>query len=291
MLEINNITLTYPSGKGIFDINIKMKKGQVLGYLGPNGSGKTTTIRAILGFMKTEKGNISINGLNAFDDAHLIMNFLGYLPGEICLPANIKGEDFLNHIVQMRKIKDTKYMYELIDRFELDLKGDIKKYSKGMKQKLGIIVAFMHNPQILILDEPTSGLDPLMQNKFIELVLEEKAKGKTILMSSHIFEEIEKTCDEVIIIKEGKIVSKFDIAEMKSHQRKAFIIKTDEQEKLKNLKYVVVQKNNNEFEVVVKGEEIDTFIKDISKIKVLNFEQKIQSLEEVFLNFYGKVND
>ncbi len=288
MIEAKNLTLRYKSGKGIFHIDFSVRKGQVMGYLGPNGSGKTTTIRALLGFMKADGGSAAIDGLDSYSQAPEIMKRLGYLPGEISFPDNMKGADFLKYVCQVRGIKEAARMESLLERFELDAKGEIKKYSKGMKQKLGIVTAFMHDPDILILDEPTSGLDPLMQNVFIELILEEKKRGKTILMSSHSFEETERTCDDVLIIKEGRLVAKTGIKELKSHQRKAFIVKTDMESELLALGFETGQRTDGGTEVFVKGQDIDAFIKKLGKINVIGFEQKQQSLEDIFLNFYGK---
>ena len=181
---------------------------------------------------------------------------------------------------------------ELIELFELDTKGKIKKFSKGMKQKLGVIAAFMHDPEILILDEPTSGLDPLMQKRFIDLIKREKASGKTILMSSHSFEEVEKTCDEVIIIKEGYIVHKSDVQTLKSNQRKEFIIKTTDNEKaIKSLEKENIEAsiiNGGSLEVFVRGDDVDHFIKTISKHEVINIAVKTQTLEDLFMRYYGK---
>ena len=225
MIEVKNLTMKYPSGKGVFELNFSVKDGEVMGYLGPNGAGKTTTIRALLGFMIPSLGSCSINGLDCFKDATEIQKKLGYIPGEISFFDDMNGDEFLKMLQDLRGIKDYTRMNELLELFELIPKGKIKKFSKGMKQKLGIVSAFMHNPDVYILDEPTSGLDPIMQNKFIDLILQEKAKGKTILMSSHIFEEVEKTCDNVIIIKDGRIVIQSDVHTLKSTQRNGYDVK------------------------------------------------------------------
>lgn len=159
--------------------------------------GKTTTIRNILGFLNSDSGNVYINGLETRKNAKIVQKYIGYIPGEIAFFDDMKGLEFIKYMAELRGLKDYNKMNELIKYFELNTKGKIKKMSKGMKQKIAIVCAFMHNPDILILDEPTSGLDPLMQNKFVELIQKEKKEGKTILMSSHSFEEVEKTCDKV----------------------------------------------------------------------------------------------
>lgn len=206
MIHVSNMTLTYPNKKGVFDLSFDVKKGEVVGYLGPNGSGKTTTIRALLGFIKANSGEVIINGLNAFNDASQIMKVVGYLPGEISFLKGLTVKQLLSYTLKFRNRHESEKMEKLLHYFQLNVNGDIKTLSKGEKQKLALVIAFMNDAKLLILDEPTSGLDPLMRNKFIELVLEEKKAGKTIFMSSHLFDEIEKTCDKVLIIKKGRIV-------------------------------------------------------------------------------------
>jgi ABC-2 type transport system ATP-binding protein len=292
MINVKNLTLTYPSGKGVFDLNFSIKKGEVMGYLGPNGAGKTTTIRALLGFMPSNSGSCSIGGLDCIKQAPEIQKILGYIPGEISFLDDMNGDEFLKFIHNMRGTKDTFLQKQLIEMFELNPKGKIKKFSKGMKQKLGIITAFMHDPEVLILDEPTSGLDPLMQNRFVELILSEKAKGKTILMSSHIFEEVEKTCDYVLIIKDGRIIKQSDVQTLKNSQRKGFVIKVADivsaSQLLKAAGFDVLSSGKETIEVFLTGENIDRFIKTVAQFTVLNFDVKTQSLEDFFMQFYGK---
>lgn len=288
MIKVDALTLTYKNGKGIFDVSFNVKEGQVVGCLGPNGAGKTTCIRALLGFMKQNSGTVKINHLDAYLKAPEIMKFVGYLPGEISYPDGLTGAEFLQYINEMRANKDKALMYKLIDMFELDISGEIKKFSKGMKQKLGIVVAFMHNPKVLILDEPTSGLDPLMQNKFLQLVKDEKARGKTIFMSTHIFEEVERTCDKVLIIKQGRIVAKAGVNELKLKQRKAFIVQPAKMTELKKLGFKLGKATDSGVQVIVSGDEIDAFIKKLATIKIINLEEKQQSLEDIFLTYYSK---
>ncbi|MEG2262672.1 MAG: ABC transporter ATP-binding protein [Raoultibacter sp.] len=274
MIEVKNLTLKYPSGKGVFDLTFKVKEGEAMGYIGPNGAGKTTTLRALMGFMAANSGAASINGLDCYAKAPEIKRILGYIPGEIAFPDGINGADYLKFLCKMRGTTDLEPMRQLVERFELDMHGKVKKYSKGMKQKLGIVIAFMHNPDVLVLDEPTSGLDPLMQSNFIDLVNEEKKKGKTILLSSHMFEEVERTCDNVLIIKDGRIIKQSDVAALKSEQRKTYLVKT----------------KDGEQEFSIRGEELGAFIKKLGTMDVLSLDVKTQGLEEIFMSFYGKEN-
>jgi ABC-2 type transport system ATP-binding protein len=292
MIEVNDLTMTYTSGKGIYDLNFVVKQGQVVGYLGPNGAGKTTTIRALLGFMNPNKGAAKIDGMDCWKDAPKIQKRLGYIPGEITFLDGMSGDEFLRFMHNMRKIKTKFRQKQLLDMFELNPKGKIKRFSKGMKQKLGIVTAFMHDPDVLILDEPTSGLDPLMQNRFTQLIISEKAKGKTILMSSHMFEEVEKTCDSVLIIKEGRIVKQSDVQTLKATERKRFIIKTNDIERLvqalKIMNYEIGNITKDNIEVYVTGHDINQFIKIISQYTILNLDLKLQTLDDIFMHFYSK---
>lgn len=292
MISVNELTLKYPNNKGIFDLNFDVGQGEVLGYLGPNGAGKTTTIRCLMGFTNPDKGNASIFDMDCIKHAPKIQQRLGYIPGEIAFFDSMSGREFLDFMSKMRGTKDNKRKDELLEMFELDPIGKIRKYSKGMKQKIGIVSAFMHNPDVLILDEPTSGLDPLMQNRFIELILEEKKQGKTILMSSHIFDEVERTCDNVIIIKDGKIVEKDSVQGLKESQIKGFYItlkNPNYYQKLIDEGFEVIQMQGKA-EVYIKGDSLTKFMQIVGEAGVISLESKVQTLEEIFLNFYGKEN-
>jgi len=205
-ISIQNLTRDYGSGKGVFDLTFDVGQSEAFGFLGPNGAGKTTTIRHLMGFIRPKMGSCTIGGRDCWTKRADIQKTLGYIPGENAFFDDMSGVDYLNFVAKYRREHSDIRKKQLIDRFDLDPKGKIKKMSKGMKQKIGIIAAFMHDPEVLILDEPTSGLDPLMQNRFVELVAEERTRGKTILMSSHMFEEVERTCHRIGIIREGRLV-------------------------------------------------------------------------------------
>lgn len=292
MIEARNLTLRYPSGKGIFELNFSVKEGEVLGYLGPNGAGKTTTIRALLGFMSPSSGSCSISGLDCSQLAPAIQKLLGYIPGEISFLDGMNGDEFLKFMHHMRNTKDSSRQKELTEMFELDPRGRVKKFSKGMKQKLGIIAAFMHDPKVLILDEPTSGLDPIMQSRFVDLILKEKARGKTILMSSHMFEEVERTCDNVLIIKDGHIIKQADVQTLKVSRRKGFILHPADTAKASQLLsdkgFEVVPLDGDSIEVFVSGGNIDRLIKTAAQFTILNFSVKEQTLEDLFIRVYDR---
>jgi len=210
VIEIQNLTKDYGNSTGIFDVTLGIKKGEVFGFLGPNGAGKTTTMRHLLGFIKSDSGTCKIAGLDCWDKPQEIQKIIGYIAGEIALPEGMNGQMLCEQIAKMRGA-DIKRVKELCEYFVINPNTKIKRMSKGMKQKIALVLAFMHDPDILLLDEPTSGLDPLMQEKFVELILKEKKRGKTIMLSSHIFNEVEKTCDRVMIIKHGRIIAEIDM--------------------------------------------------------------------------------
>ncbi|MGM9978971.1 MAG: ABC transporter ATP-binding protein [Clostridium sp.] len=290
IIKINNLTKDYGNKKGIFNVNISIKKGEVFGFLGPNGAGKTTTIRNLMGFIRPDSGSCSILGMDCFKESEKIKEKLGYLAGEIAFFDDLTGIKLLNFLADMKGIKDKRKMNELIERFELDPRGKVNKMSKGMKQKIGIISAFMSDAEVFILDEPTSGLDPLMQNRFVDLVLEEKKKGKTILMSSHIFEEIEKTCDRTAIIRNGKIVAIEDMDSLSKKRNKTYIISLsdkNEVEKIKKDNFNIKNIDGLNVSISVKN-DISEFLKNVSKYKISDMNIKTESLEEIFLHYYGK---
>lgn len=291
IIEVKNVTKDYGKGKGIFDVDITVMKGEVFGFLGPNGAGKTTTIRNLLGFIRPTKGECFIDGMDCYNDAAKIQENLGYLPGEITFLEDLSGKQMLDFIASMKGIKDKTRMNELMDIFELDPIGKIKKMSKGMKQKIGIICAFMGSPDIIILDEPTSGLDPLMQNRFVELILEEKSKGKTIFMSSHIVEEVERTCDRTAIIKEGKIAAIENMESLKAKKRKFYTLEFESEKELlrfneENPSIKIIEVLGKNVKVAVQG-DIVKFLSTVTKYKIKDLDVKRETIEEIFLHFYG----
>ncbi len=293
IIEINGLTKDYGNHKGIFDLSFQVKEGEVFGYLGPNGAGKTTTIRHLMGFLSPDKGTARILGMDCCMESSSIMKELGYLPAEIAFFDGMNGMEFLKFMGEMRGMRDNTYRDKLIDQFELDTRGRIRKMSKGMKQKLGIICAFMHDPRVLILDEPTSGLDPLMQRRFAELILEEKAKGKTILMSSHSFEEIERTCDRVGIIRNGNLVAIEDIHILKEKRRKTYLVTFDRPETAlafqKKDCFDQISVNGSIAKVSILG-NVSNLVQELGQHVVLDLDTENSSLEDVFMQYYGTSN-
>ncbi len=212
VIQCNKLTKDFGDNRGIFDLDLTIEQGEMVGYVGTNGSGKTTTIRNILGFLKPTSGSVSVNGLSSWEHASEIAKNIGYVPGEIAFLDLKTGIDFLKCQADFLGLADMSYANELIERLQLDPRANLKRMSKGMKQKTALVAALMNDAPIIILDEPTTGLDPLMRMTFLDIIKEEHKKGKTIFMSSHSFEELETTCDRVALISDGHIV---DVCSMK----------------------------------------------------------------------------
>lgn len=289
IIEISGLTRDYGSGRGVFDLSFSVGEGEAFGFIGPNGAGKTTAIRHLMGFLKPETGNCTVGGLDCWKNRDTIQKESGYISGEINFFNDMSGNEFLKFTAKYRNIGSINRTKELLERFELDPKGKIKKMSKGMKQKIGIVAAFMHDPQTLILDEPTSGLDPLMQNRFIELILEEKKRGKTVLMSSHMFEEVERTCHRVGIIRDGKLAVVDSVDALKAAQVNKYVVtfensKASEEFIKENLAATALA--HNRVEVTVYN-NIRDFIAIMNRYPVTNISATNQSLEEIFMKYYG----
>lgn len=291
MIAIEHLTRDYGEGRGIFDLSLRVKHGEVFGYLGPNGAGKTTTIRHLMGFLTPKKGTCAIDGLDCFKQAAEIKEFLGYLPGEIAFFDSMTGVEFLNFMAEMRGMKDRAKMEKLISFFDLNPKGKIRKMSKGTKQKLGLVSAFMHDPEVLILDEPTSGLDPLMQNRFIRLILNEKKKGTTILMSSHSFEEVERTCDRVGIIRAGELVALDSVTALKAERHKIYRVSFATAREAADFAARCtgtrqLREHPHLVEVRVAG-SMDGFLKMLTGYHIMELDTVSQDLEDIFMQYYG----
>lgn len=288
-IEIGSLTRDYGNARGVFDLGFSIDKGEVFGLLGPNGAGKTTVIRHLMGFLRPQKGYCRVSDMDCWAESFKIQKKLGYIPGEINFFQDMTGTAFLNFLKTYRGIGADDRTGELLRRFELDPGIKLKKMSKGMKQKVGIVAALMHDPDVLILDEPTSGLDPLMQNRFIELILEEKARGKTILMSSHIFEEVERTCHRVCILKEGRIAAIDSVDALKAAQIKKYVVTLEDEAAAANFaKENLAIESVFENKVTVRVQNnIREFIAAMNRHNIVNLSAPNQSLEEIFLTYYG----
>src|SRR3984893_10543992 len=206
VIVIDNFHKAYGKVQAVKGISLRVEQGEIFGFLGPNGAGKTTTIRCMLDVIRPTAGKISVLGFDAQRDTQKLHQHIGYLPGDVRLPGEMTGKQIIEYFSRLQGREPVR-LNDLVERFDVEMKRALKGYSKGMRQKIGIVLAFMCDPEVLILDEPTSGLDPLMQKVFHEFLLEEQARGKTIFMSSHIMSDVEKVCQRVAVIRSGEIVT------------------------------------------------------------------------------------
>ncbi len=292
VVNVENLTKDYGYGRGVFDVSIKVHKGECYGYLGPNGAGKSTTIRHIMGFSKPTKGKVQIFGLDTFTNTNKILSQVGYLPGEPSIPSGLNGLGFIKMMQGMRDEVNEERLNYLLDLFKLDLNQNIKEMSLGDKRKLAVVAAFMNDPEVLILDEPTSGLDPIMQKVFIDFIIEEKKRGKTILLSSHIFSEVDATCDTISIIKDGKHVSTFKTEDLKKKQNRTFKIRFFNKEAMENYFKKSTFKTSDidelDYSLVVEFEpkEYKKFFKSLEGNMVKEVSEKPLTLQDYFMSFY-----
>ncbi|MCD7762147.1 MAG: ABC transporter ATP-binding protein [Lachnospiraceae bacterium] len=291
VISVDHLTKDYGHGRGVFDVSIQVDKGECYGFLGPNGAGKTTTIRHLMGFSKPEKGNTAISGMDSWKNSATLKNTVGYLPGEVTLPAGLSGTGFLRMMGQMRHVENDSYLKMLLEKFDLDPNVSIKRMSLGVKRKLAVVTTFMQDPDILILDEPTSGLDPVMQETFIEFVKEEKERGKTIFLSSHIFHEVDATCDRIAIIRDGKIVSEFKSEELKQkHDRIYRVTFADEISYMnfvqKPFRFTSKNKGKLRARVQMEADRVGELMTCLCDYNVADFIEIPFTLEDYFMGFY-----
>lgn len=294
IIEIKNAVKDYGQQRGIFGVSFDVYKGECFGFLGPNGAGKSTTIRLLMGFSKPDSGELLINGQEVMKNRDKIMENVSYLPGEIALPNLLTGKDFLNIQKNLKNVINDKFLNYLIDLFELDTSLICKEMSLGMKRKLAIVSCFMSDPDIIIMDEPSSGLDPEMQEVFVKLIKEEKKRGKTILMSSHIFSEIDSSADRIGVIKDGKIVSIFKASDLKHNQLKTYYVNFydyNEYQDFKNfkdeaIKIINYEDKNKQVVLHIYDKDINKLTKILENYKISDFIESKETLEEYFMKFY-----
>ena len=293
IINVEGLTKDYGYGRGVFDISIKIHKGECYGYLGPNGAGKSTTIRHIMGFAKPTVGKVQIFGQDSFGNSEKILYRVGYLPGEPAIPSGLDGWGFIHMMEGMRGNVNEERLNYLLDLFKFDPNMPVKQMSLGEKRKLAVVAAFMNDPDVLVLDEPTSGLDPVMQKVFIKFILDEKKRGKTILLSSHIFSEVDATCDTISIIKDGHHVSTFNASELKKEQDKTFILYFVNKEELNHYindcnKFELTYQNEDLLLAVIKfpKDKHNEFFATLRGVKITKFEEKPFTLQDYFMSFY-----
>lgn len=287
IIKVNGITKDYGSGRGIFDFDFTVKKGEVFGIVGTNGSGKTTTLRHLMGFLRPDKGSCSILGMDCIKQSSEIMKHTGYVPGEIDFPDVGTGTSFLKIQADFLGIKDRGYINTLTEMFKLDTSAPLKRMSKGMKQKTALVAAFMSKPDILLLDEPSTGLDPLMRDTLIELILSEKRRGATVLISSHIFKELDDTADRILFIKDGFIRELAEMSQLEGASeiyRIGFNTSEDYEDFLKATLLTVTHRNkeNLHLDTSVRPEELGELFTEIRKFDLRYMRNRPFTIESYY---------
>jgi ABC-2 type transport system ATP-binding protein len=291
VVKLERLTKSYGSHRGIVDVDLAVDKGEVFGFLGPNGAGKTTTIRTMLDLIRPTSGKAFVFGIESSVDPVAIHRRVGYLPGEFALYDRLTGTQTLEYFGNLRGGIDRTYQASLIERFDLDPSRRFREYSKGNKQKVGLIAALQHKPELLILDEPTSGLDPLVQQTFFELLRETARAGNTAFLSSHILSEVEKSCGRVAIIREGRVVqvgSVESLRDLSHHQVELRFAGDPPAADFVNLPGVSdVSVEDHLLRLRVLG-SITPVVQTAARAGVVDFLSREPSLEETFLAQYGR---
>jgi len=292
ILEVKSVTKKFGSFKALDEISFQVNSGEIFGFIGPNGAGKTTTIRILLGLLKATSGEAKIFGKDAWKDAVDIHKRLAYVPGEVNLWPNLTGGEIIDLFLKMSGNADWKRRDELIERFQLDPTKKSRTYSKGNRQKVALVAAFSQDADLYILDEPTSGLDPLMEQVFQECVREAKKQGKAVFLSSHILSEVEKLCDRVAIIREGKIIEQGTLHELRHLTRSNVIVRT--KEKVTGLKAMngvhQLEEKDGELFFQVDTEAMDRVIRHLSQFGIIKLECMPPTLEDLFLRYYEQAS-
>lgn len=288
VINIENVTKTFGKFTALDGISMEVQKGEIYGFIGPNGAGKTTTIRILLGIYRATQGRTQIFGLNAWKDAVKIHKKIAYVPGDVNLWGNLSGGEVIDFFLRLGKNYNSKKKNELIERFDLDPTKKCRNYSKGNRQKVALIAAFASEAELYIFDEPTSGLDPLMENVFQECVKEERYRGKSILLSSHILSEVEKLCDKVSIIRKGKIIESGSLKSLRHLTKTNIRIDSDldlnTAKEMNNIYNARRDKDSLIFEVDT--ENIGKIISYLGKFNIKNLEVTPVTLEDLFNHYY-----
>jgi ABC-2 type transport system ATP-binding protein len=293
VIQTEKLTKFYGSHRGIVDVDLTVDEGELFGFLGPNGAGKTTMIRTLLDHIRPTSGRATVFGIETTADPVAIHRRLGYLPGEFALYDRLTGGQTLEYFANLRGGVDRGYQRALVVRLDIDPSRRFREYSKGNKQKIGLVIAFQHKPDLLLLDEPTSGLDPLVQQEFYGMIREAKAEGRTCFLSSHILSEVEKTCDRVAIIRDGRLarVDRTEALRDLAHHQVELVfadggpVPAAEFEALPGVSDLTVE--DHRLRMRVSG-SIAPVVRAAAKYDLVDFVSREPSLEETFLAEYAK---
>ena len=289
VIEIKNLTKNYNKSRGVTDVNLTIEQGEIFGFIGPNGAGKSTTIRTLLGLIHPTSGTATIFGKSCITNPE-IRSEVGYLPSEVFYYDNMKVMDLLNYSASFYHKDCTQRIQELAEIMNLDLKRKISDLSFGNKKKVGIVQGLLHEPKLIILDEPTSGLDPLMQQKFFDLIKQENQKGATVFFSSHILGEVQKLCDRVAFIKEGKIIKleKMSTLQENSYKKISLEGRSPIPQNILSVEGISkVEAKDHSASFIFRG-NINTIMKKLTEVELRNILIEEPDLEEIFMNYYAK---
>jgi ABC-2 type transport system ATP-binding protein len=291
VIQTEKLTKSYGSHRGIIEVDLEVFEGEAFGFLGPNGAGKTTMIRTLLDHIRPTSGRATIFGIETTADPVAIHRRIGYLPGEFALYEKLTGGQTLEYFANLRGGVDKTYQQALIARLDVDPSRKFREYSKGNKQKIGLIIALQHHPDLLLLDEPTSGLDPLIQQEFYGVIREAKAEGRTVFLSSHILSEVEKTCDRVAIIRDGRLarVDRTEaLRDLAHHTVELVFTEQAPVEAFSSLPGVSnVVAEDHILRMRVSG-SITPVVRAAARYELADFVSREPSLEETFLAEYSK---
>jgi len=289
LAEIREVTKRFGRFTALDRINLTVGEGEIYGFIGPNGAGKSTTIRILLGMLKATSGDARIFGMDAWKEAVRIHRRLAYVPGDVNLWPNLSGGEVIDLFIKMRGNGPAPRRDELLERFDLDPTKKCRHYSKGNRQKVALVAAFSQDVDLYILDEPTSGLDPLMEQVFQECVREAKARGASVLLSSHILSEVEKLCDKVAIIRQGRVIEQGTLDELRHLTRLNVTLRTRQPvQGLNELEGIHhLEKSGRDIRFQVDSERLDAVIRHISVFGVEKLECLPPTLEDLFMRYYG----
>jgi ABC-2 type transport system ATP-binding protein len=287
----SNLTKTYRGGRGVRDLTFEVEPGEIFGFLGPNGAGKTTSMRVVMGLLRPTAGSVTVFGLDSWSQSPAAKQRIGFVPGELHLYEHLSGRDLLEFLAAFRSGNPMKRARDLALKYDLDLRQGIKHLSKGNRQKLVVIAAVMHDPDLLVLDEPTSGLDPLMQTRVLDLFMEERRRGKTIFLSSHTLPEVEKVADRVAILRDGELVAVEEVHRLRTLRRRRMEVTFGQPvkpEQLAGLDGVEVMEQSPEWRSVtlaVSG-DLKPLLARLAALPVSDIVYPPADLESVFLHYY-----
>ncbi|MDF2036534.1 ABC transporter ATP-binding protein [Cytobacillus oceanisediminis] len=293
LLKVTSLTKKFGKFTALDGVNLELDKGEVLGFIGPNGAGKSTTIRVLLGIIKATNGEVKIFSKDAWQDAVDIHKRVAYVPGDVNLWPNLTGGEVIDLFIKLNGTANKAKREELIEKFDLDPSKKCRTYSKGNRQKVALVAAFSSDADLFILDEPTSGLDPLMEKVFQECVMDVKMQGKSVLLSSHILSEVEKLCDRISIIRQGRIIESGSLSELRHLTRTQMLVDTRQPitglNELKGIHGIEESEHGMKFQVDTI--QIDEVIRHISQFGITRIESAPPTLEDLFMRHYEGAKD